>query len=145
MESSLCSHQPSTCSSQDPQNAEIKYNKLIYPDHERESYNIQIYLPNISTGQNLAWDQVPHWGKKERNRRGREKKSRGSLGREKGGPFLPPSLRSPIFTYFSYLTPFFAFPPCEPGPRLHKTSLHQGPEKLSKNRIIGTVFKIMQI
>ena len=30
-------------------------------------YNIQIYLSNISTGQNLAWDQVPHWGKKEKN------------------------------------------------------------------------------
>ena len=40
-------------------------------------YNIQIYLPNISTGQNLAWDQVPHWGKKEKNRRGRKKKWRG--------------------------------------------------------------------
>ena len=36
-------------------------------------YNIEIHLPNISTGQNLAWDQAPHWGKKEKNRRGRKK------------------------------------------------------------------------
>ena len=50
-------------------------------------------------------------GEKRKKSAWARKKSRGSLGREKGGPFPPPSLRSPIFTYFSYLTSFFAFPP----------------------------------
>ena len=56
---------------------------------------------------------------------------------------LSPIHRSPIFPYFFYLTPFFASPSpslpptAEPGPRLDKTSLHQGLEKLSKNRING--------
>ena len=72
---------------------------------------------------NLAWDQAPHCGKKEKksalakkNKIDERSEPRGSLGRGKGGRPSPltriplGSLRAPIF---SYSTPSFLafFPP----------------------------------
>ena len=54
----------------------------------------------------LAWDQVPHWGKREK------KGGVGEKPRRKGDAALSPLPRSPLGSrYFFYLTPFFAFLP----------------------------------
>ena len=67
----------------------------------------------------LAWDQAPHWGKKEKTISVRGKKICPERGKG-GGPFpvlRPPlgSVRSRIFFVFH---PFYLFSIGEPGPRL---------------------------
>ena len=87
----------------------------------------------------VAWDQAPHWGKKEEKIDERSE-PKGSLGRGKGWrPFPLPNPLSANFArgHFSYLTPFLPFSSsAEPGPRLQFLQLF--PSKAIDSTLVWT-------
>ena len=101
-----------------PQARELELQKEVWSLSARKAYRTvnnhwlwsSVRLCILRALHLLAWDQAPHWGKKEKNRRGRKKKigerrePRGSLGREKDGP---DSLWLASLTYIFLFDPIF--------------------------------------